>query len=212
MMEAIAQLGVGFVIALSGVLLPGPLLAFIILKSSAEGAKTGPLVAAGHILVELGIISLIALGLVSVLESRTFQTIIGLVGGILLLTLGTLYLLQVRKAGEFQPSLTGLRYHPLIGGVLFSTVLNPAVPLWWATVGVVTLTDAFLVGALAGAVFWLVGHFLADLSWFSLVSYFVARGRRFMGMGWYKGLLIACGCLLLGFGAYFIARYALPLL
>ena len=47
MTEAAAQLGVGFVIALSAVLLPGPLLAFIILKSSLGKARAGPLVATG---------------------------------------------------------------------------------------------------------------------------------------------------------------------
>jgi len=65
------------------------------------------------------------------------------------------------------------------------------------------------VAGLAGVLFWLAGHFLADLSWFSLVSYSVSRGRWLMGAKGYKILMIVCGCVLLGFGAYFIYKFVL---
>lgn len=103
------------------------------------------------------------------------------------------------------------KYHPLLGGVMFSTILNPTVIIWWATIGVATLVEAFLTASLAGVIFWLLGHFLADLSWFSLVSLSVARGRRFLGTRGYRVLLLACGCVLLVLGAYFIVKYGLPL-
>jgi threonine/homoserine/homoserine lactone efflux protein len=100
----------------------------------------------------------------------------------------------------------------LFGGVLFSTILNPTVALWWATVGLVMLTEAVLVASFAGAAFWLLGHFTADLVWFSFVPYSMARGRTVIGTKGYKALLITCGCGLLIFGVYFIFKFALSAL
>lgn len=211
MIEAIAQLPVGFAIALSGVLIPGPLLAFIVLKTPSHGPTTGTFAAIGHILVEFGVLALIALGLGLVLKSELFRTAVGVIGGAFLLALGILYFLKLKGTSRSQLKIVGIKHHPVLGGILFSTVLNPSVLLWWATIGLSTLTEAVLVAALAGAIFWLVGHFLADLGWFSLVSYFVARGRRVMGTKAYSGLMVACGCILFVYGVYFVARYGLPL-
>ena len=211
MIELVIQLWIGFAVALSGVLIPGPLLAFIILKTPTCGPRTGTYAAAGHILVEFGILSLIALGFGLVLESELFQTTVGVIGGSLLFALGLIYFMRIKSARELRPELVGIKHHPLLGGVLFSTLFNPSVILWWATIGLATLMEAVLVAALAGAVFWLIGHFLADLGWFSLVSYSVAKGRKVIGTEAYKWLLIACGFVLLFFGAYFIVRYGLPL-
>ncbi len=104
------------------------------------------------------------------------------------------------------------KYHPLAGGVMFSTILNPTVILWWSTVGLATLMNAFLDAYLPGVVFWLLGHFLADLSWFSLVSLSVARGRRVLGTKGHHILLLVCSCVLLILGAYFIGKYGLSML
>ena len=52
MIEAIAQLPVGFVIALSGVLIPGPLLAFIVLKTPFLWFEDWDFRSAGHIFVD----------------------------------------------------------------------------------------------------------------------------------------------------------------
>lgn len=68
MLEAVLQLPVGFVVALSGVLIPGPMLAFIVARTPSSGSKTGTLVAGGHILVEFGLLLLIALGFGIILE------------------------------------------------------------------------------------------------------------------------------------------------
>lgn len=193
--------------ALSGVLLPGPLLAFVVVKTLSGGAGSGASAAMGHILVELGIVLLVCLGLGFVLQSQAFQVGVGALGGVLLLILGVLNLLQVWRVREFKPEIAGMRHHAIIGGVLFSTILNPSVILWWATIGLAMLTEAFLTAAAIGAALWLTGHFLADLGWYSFVSYSVNRGKWFMGSMGYKGLLIACGCVLILFGTYFIIKF-----
>jgi len=208
MIEALAQFPIGFIVALSGVLMPGPMLAYVTMKTLTSDARTGTFAAVGHIVVELGILSLVAAGLGYLIVERGLQAVVGGIGGVLLLAFGAFNLLQIRKTKEPQPS-AGLRHHPIVGGVLFSTILNPSVILWWATIGVVMLMEAYLVAALAGVLFWVAGHFLADLSWFSLVSYSVSKGRWLMGAKGYKILMIVCGCVLLGFGAYFIYKFVL---
>jgi len=208
MIEALAHFPIGFVVALSGVLIPGPLLAYVTMRTLSGDARTGTFAAVGHIVVELGILSIVALGLGYLIQGRGLQAVVGGIGGVLLLAFGAFNLLQIRKTKEPQPGV-GLKHHPVVGGVLFSTILNPSVILWWATIGVAMLMEAYLVAGLAGVLFWLAGHFLADLSWFSLVSYSVSRGKWLMGAKGYKILMIVCGCVLLGFGAYFIYKFVL---
>jgi len=209
MFQVLVQLPIGFFIALSGALIPGPLLAYTVAKSSTYGARTGPLAVSGHILVELAVLSLLALGLGVVLQSRAFQFGIGLVGGGLLVVLGVF---SISKLKRNSVGTVITKYHPLAGGVMLSTILNPTVILWWATVGLATLMEAIFMASLAGVVFWLIGHFLADLSWFSLVSLSVARGRRVLGTKGHHILLLVCSCVLLILGAYFIAKYGLSML
>ncbi len=205
MIEAISQLPIGFLIALSGALLPGPMLAFIIARTPSFGSRTGTLAAGGHILVEFGLLLLIALGLGIILENRFFQAGICVVGGVSLVALASITFIKLRET--LGPPREITKYHPLWGGVLFSTIFNPAVILWWATIGTAMLMEAWLIASLAGVGFWLVGHFLADLAWFSLVSYSIWKGKTLLGTRGHKMLSITCGFILLIFGGYFIARF-----
>lgn len=208
MLETIAQLGIGFVVALSGALMPGPMLAFVMAKSISFGERAGFFAAVGHVLVEIGILALIAAGLGFVLTSAGFQVFVGMVGGGLLVALGLLAFIKL-KAKTPRLSSAGLKHHPIVGGVLFSTVLNPSVFIWWATVGFAMLMEAILVASLIGAALWLVGHFLADILWFSAVSYLIARRRWSQNGKIQKYLLVTFGCVLLVFGVYFLIKYGL---
>lgn len=207
MYELLFQLSVGFAVALSGALIPGPLLAFITMKTLDSGPRTGTLAASGHILVELGILSLVAFGLGSVLRSHLFTLSIGGLGGVALIGMGALTL----KKSARPPSASGEAptggHHPVVGGILFSTVFNPSVGLWWMTVGLATLMAAIGEAGALGGVFWIAGHFSADIAWFSAVSFSVDRGRELIGGKFYRGLLVACGTTLLVFGFYFSITY-----
>jgi threonine/homoserine/homoserine lactone efflux protein len=207
MLETIVQLGIGFVVALSGALIPGPMLAFVMAKS-LSGKWAGFFAAIGHMIVELCILALIAAGLGFVLASEGFRSFVGALGGILLIVFGAMAFSKLRAKAPRLDS-AGLRYHPIVGGILFSTVLNPSVFVWWATVGFAMLMEAVLVASLAGAALWLVGHFAADIFWFSSVSYLVASGRWSREGKAQKYLLVTFGCILLVFGFYFLFKYGL---
>ncbi|MFW6117399.1 MAG: LysE family transporter [Thermoproteota archaeon] len=207
MFDLLFQMGVGFFIAISGVLIPGPLLAFVAVKTFDTGPRTGLMAALGHILVELGILSLVALGLTTFLKRPIFMQGIGVIGGILLLGLGVLMLLKSRSEFSKYESVSQFSYHPFTGGVLFSTILNPAVFLWWMTVGVSTLVGSVTESGLLGGTFWIIGHFLADIVWYTFISVSLDKGRNIIDTGFYRGLLVACGVTLLILGIRFVARY-----
>jgi len=104
-----------------------------------------------------------------------------------------------------------LNLRPLLGGIIFSTILNPTVPFWWATLGSTLLTDACLTAGFNGLVFWSLGHFTADLVWYATVAYSVWSGRKAVLK--YQGLMAkACSLLLIFFGCYLLAKYTLQTL
>ena len=210
MIQTLIQLPIGFIIGLSGALIPGPLLAYTMAKSSTYGARTGPLAVAGHVLVELAVLSLIALGLGVVLQTRVFQVGFGLFGGVLLIILGAEGISKIKRDPK-PKKMVATKYHPVLGGVLFSTLLNPTVIFWWATIGVATIMEAFLVASLAGVILWLIGHFLSDFVWFSLISLSVVKGKRVLGLRGYRAILLFCTAVLLVLGVYFLFKYGLLL-
>ncbi|MFH1821182.1 MAG: LysE family transporter [Methanobacteriota archaeon] len=210
MIQTLIQLPIGFFIGLSGALIPGPLLAYTMAKSSNYGARTGPLTVVGHVLVELVVLSLIALGLGVVLQTRVFQAGFGLFGGAMLVILGAEGILKIKRNPKPE-KMVATKYHPVLGGVLFSTFLNPTVIFWWATIGVATIMEAFLVASLAGVILWLLGHFLSDFIWFSLVSLSIVKGKKVLGLRGYRTMLLFCTAVLLVLGVYFLSKYGLLL-
>ncbi|MEM1981466.1 MAG: LysE family transporter [Candidatus Hadarchaeales archaeon] len=204
-MYALLQLPIGFFVGLSGSLLPGPMLVYVVAKSSVEGAGVGPRVVVGHLLTEALFLSLFLAGL-RVFLKPPVHTSLGLLGGSLLLLLGGMS--AKRAAGKLGAEGVPLvSLPPLPGGVLFSSFLNPSVPLWWVTVGFSTLLEAFSLSSYPGVVLWLVGHGLSDLSWFSLVSRLASRGRRIVGTRAHRILLASCGAFLLLFGSFLLLKY-----
>ena len=62
---------------------------------------------------------------------------------------------------------------------------------------------ALQLGAIGLASFY-TGHILSDIAWYSLVAFLVASGRRFMGTGVYRGVMVLCGLSLWVIAGYFI--------
>lgn len=80
-----------FVVALSGALVPGPLLTYTIMKTlevKKKGFSVGALVIAGHAILESVLVILLLAGFASLLKSDLTVRIIGAVGGALLVYLG----------------------------------------------------------------------------------------------------------------------------
>lgn len=200
------SLGVGF----SGAISPGPLLVYNIGESVRRGFMAGPLVSLGHALLELVVVVGLALGVSKFLNNDVVFAVVGFLGGLFLLWMG---LAMVWKSKGYLPldadstGTTQRKGNPILGGILVS-LSNPFWTIWWLTIGLGYLLWARDLGVWGVAAFY-VGHIMSDLVWYSLVSFGVASGRRFlMAPKVYQGLIVVCGLFLLALGGYFIANGA----
>ncbi|HNQ50254.1 MAG TPA: LysE family transporter [Candidatus Omnitrophota bacterium] len=197
-----------FTIALSGALAPGPLLAAVISQSGRHGAKTGPLFILGHAAAELAMVALIALGFAQFMNDPAILLTIALAGAGILVYFGISLLLSVRTA-SLEPSTArhGNRSLALMGVTL--SLSNPYWSIWWLTIGMGLVLAAQKRG-LAGIAVFFLGHILADLAWYSFISFSLSKSARHMDVRFYRTLLAVCAILLMGFGVWF-AAYALTI-
>ncbi|MFZ5453684.1 MAG: LysE family transporter [Thermodesulfobacteriota bacterium] len=190
-----------FIVALSGALMPGPLLTVTVGEAARRGFWAGPLIILGHALLELALVILLLVGVGAWLHRPVILGLVGVLGAGMLGWMG-LALMRASKHSrlEFDPqSQPGL--HPVLAGI-FLSLANPYWLIWWLTIGLGYVMFAAKYGIPGVALFY-VGHILADFVWYSLVSGAVAQGRRFLSDRIYQGFLAGCGFFLVGFGGYF---------
>ena len=193
-----------FVVALSGALMPGPLLTITVGEATRRGFWAGPLIILGHGILELTLVVLLLAGLGTVLNRPLVLGTVGLVGGGVLAWMG-LGLLRASRTSRLQmeaKSTTGL--HPVWSGI-FMSLANPYWLIWWLTIGLGYVMFSMQYGWLGVALFF-VGHILADFAWYTLVSGAVAQGRRLISDRIYQGFLAGCGVFLFGFAGYFAVQ------
>jgi threonine/homoserine/homoserine lactone efflux protein len=190
-----------FVIALSGALMPGPLLTATISESSRHGFVTGPLLVAGHAILELGLVIAFLLGLAPFFQQPAVFAAIAFSGSVILfwMAFGMFRSLPSLRLswGEDQKR----RCHPMFSGILLS-VANPYWIILWATIGLGYILYSWRFG-FWGIAFFFTGHILADLIWYSLIAAAVAGGRHFLTPRLYRGLIAVCGVFLVLFAGYF---------
>ena len=196
--------GSAFIVALSGALMPGPLLAVTLGHSPRYGWTFGPLAILGHGVLELGLISVVFLGAGPVLKSHGVQAIVGLAGGIILVWMGwgMFSIARSDDGDEKSNGRLGQGNRPILLGIVTS-VSNPYWTLWWATVGLAYLLVAAKSGPV-GIVIFFLGHISGDLAWYTLVSWGAAKGVRFTGSKFYSVILITCAFILLVLGLWFV--------
>lgn len=190
-----------FIVALSGALMPGPLLTVTVGEAARRGFWAGPLLMVGHALLELALVILLLVGLGAWLNRPVILGSVGVLGAAMLGWMGLALVKASRHSRlEFDPQ-TQSGLHPVAAGVLMS-LANPYWLIWWLTIGLGYVIFAQKYGLLGVALFY-IGHILADFTWYSLVSGAVAQGRRFLSDALYRGFLAACGIFLFIFGGYF---------
>ncbi len=192
-----------FVVALSGALAPGPLLAAVIYESSRFGAKSGPLLILGHAIAEIVIVILIVLGATHFINNPIFFNTVYIIGAGVLFYFGLKILFSLNKINLNCASAPQLKSsHLTLKGITLS-VINPYWSIWWLTIGLGLILSAEKQG-LTGLFFFFSGHIMADLGWYSLVSWSTAKSKKIMSLRIYKSILGTCGVFLLGFGIYFL--------
>jgi threonine/homoserine/homoserine lactone efflux protein len=195
------------VISLSGALAPGPVTAATIGMGS-RNRFAGVLMALGHGAVEFPLIILLALGVGSLLTWPWVSIIIGLIGGGFLIFLGVQMFrgLATAETGNAPTAHGG----PLTAGIVLSAG-NPYFLLWWATAGLVLITEArtnFGTWALGLLV---LTHWSCDLVWLTVLSWASFKGSVVLGPKSQRVVLALCAAAMLGFGLYFIVLQVIRL-
>jgi threonine/homoserine/homoserine lactone efflux protein len=213
----LSLLGASFVMGLSGAMMPGPMLAADIEGSLRKGFWAGPAVVGGHVLLEVLLLGLLFVGFKDVLLNPWVGGFIGLLGGAYLAWMGY-GMIRSAVRGEISLDSThtggsGKRTGTFLGlaaaGFLLSAS-NPYFLIWWATVGLSSLSLTQGLGLMGVAVFY-TGHGMADMLWYGAVSAGMATGRRWLNDGVYRVIIAVLGVFMAGFSLYFIVSGGLGL-
>ncbi|MEM2567658.1 MAG: LysE family transporter [Candidatus Bathyarchaeia archaeon] len=193
--EVALLLLIGFFVGLGGALIPGPLLAYVILDTTRKGKVTGHFVMVGHIIWEAFIIFLMLLGLGGVMLQ--YKPLIYIIGGITLSLMGALAI----KA-EMEVKVKDSKVNSSTLGGIFYTAFNPTQPPWWATAGLALLLQGYELLRNMGIVMVTIGHWLADFVYYTLVSCAINKyGRLFRSKRKLVALLL--GTFVSALGMYF---------
>lgn len=92
-----------------------------------------------------------------------------------------------------------------LGGILISAT-NPYFLVWWAAIGLKLLLDAHALLGIFGIFLFYIGHILADISWYSFVSFIIAKTSQFLKPSLYKKIIIILSFVLIFFGLSFIYK------
>ncbi|MEW6567025.1 MAG: LysE family transporter [Chloroflexota bacterium] len=177
-------------ISLSGVLAPGPITALAVARGS-RSPHAGAWIAMGHGIVEFPVMAGVFLGVGQLLQLPLIRPSINALGAAVLVYMGVSLL---RLA--LRPTAQGSADHrsPLAAGVLL-TAANPYFLLWWATVGAALVMKSITFGLL-GFVSFGLAHWLCDFGWCTLLSVVSHRGKRLLGGGFQRAVLLVCSFML----------------
>jgi len=191
-----------FFVALSGALMPGPLLMVTISESPRRGFMAGPLLIVGHSILEGIFVLSILLGLSPFLKGFVLFELIAILGAGMLL-----YMARGMLKGLPYLSLTsGNRRSPPRSLVLKGAIVslaNPYWSLWWVTVGLSYILWSMKYG-FWGWVSFFFGHISADFLWYSAISLTVSRGVKILTDKIYRRIVFLCALFLVAFAFYFL--------
>jgi threonine/homoserine/homoserine lactone efflux protein len=188
-------------------LTPGPVTTAIISQAPRLGWKSGLFVSIGHAITEFLMVVLITVGLSGVLGVPTVQSIIAILGGLLLIYMGGGMLIEALKGNLTLPNEINsgeeLSAQRLLTLGIATSVSNPFWYAWWMTAAAVYLLEAKAIAWILVAGFFF-GHISADFIWNLLLSTLIGSGRRFLNDRMYAALISACAVFLLYLAVQFL--------
>jgi len=193
---------ISFGVALSGAMMPGPLLTVAISESSRKGFIAGPLLIAGHAILELALVIALVFGLAPFFESDKTFAFIAFAGAGILLWMAVGMFRSLPKLSLSLETKKDVGGNLVLRGVLMS-LANPYWIIWWATFGIVLIVSSQKLGV-AGIASFFAGHILADLAWYSIVTATVAMGRHLLSDRLYRGIIAFLASFLVAVALYFV--------
>lgn len=197
--EILTLLSLGFIVGLSGAIIPGPLLAFTIFDTSRKRRVTGHLIVAGHVIWEFIVILAIFLGLGwMMMEWKQF---IYMIGGAVLAFMG----LNIIKSKDGKVEMKNSKVNSSLIGGIFYTAFNPTQPTWWATAGLALLLNGIELMGVLGVAVVTAGHWLSDFTYYVLVSFMVHQHERYINP-YRRTISIVLGLFMISLGVYFLLQ------
>ncbi|HET6454358.1 MAG TPA: LysE family transporter [Armatimonadota bacterium] len=196
-----------FITALSGALMPGPLLTVTIAQTARRGMRASVLLVAGHSLLELVLVVGLWFGLGHFLRIRPVIGTITVLGGLMLLWMGWGMIRDARR-GALDIRTTandggeGVLRNPILTGMAVS-ISNPYWVIWWATIGL-TFFAALSQNAVSTICAFYFGHIMGDILWYLAIGIAVATGRRLINPTVYRVIVQICGIFLIFLGGSFL--------
>ncbi|MCD6352286.1 MAG: LysE family transporter [Armatimonadetes bacterium] len=190
-------------IALTGAITPGPVLALVIGQVLVQGAMAAAFILVGHALIEIVLVSALALGAAAFLRGERVRGVISVVGGAVLIFMGQD---MVRHAGAMTAAGAQADAMPWYGLVLAGvgvSLSNPYFTGWWATVGTGQIAALNLRGVGDYLAFYF-GHEMGDVVWYMAVAFVLAKGSSWLTASVYQWLVMVCGILVLVLGVGFL--------
>ena len=197
--EFFTLLSLGLVVGFSGAIIPGPLLAFTVFDTSRKKKITGPRIILGHAIWESVIILIILLGFGGLITQNILA--IYILGGVALAAIG---ISMIRSKGK-EISMEKSKVNSSFIGGIFYTAFNPTQPLWWATGGLALLLTGLEMMSIIGVFVVTAGHWLADLIYYSFVSFAVKRNEQHI-VPHQKAIAIVLGVFMMLLGTYFLIQ------
>jgi threonine/homoserine/homoserine lactone efflux protein len=199
-----------FIIAFSGALMPGSLLTYTIDKSIKNGRYTGLIISLGHSILEFILVFLLLFGFSRILSHNISQIIIGFTGGIVMIFFGISMIkdaadnkIILNINNENSSNISTKKRKLFFNGALISAI-NPYFIIWWTAVGLSLITNSFRLFGFTGVIIFYIGHIIADISWYTFVSFAVYKTRNFLNIKVYKIIIVLLAVCLMGFGTSFI--------
>ncbi|OPZ93184.1 MAG: threonine efflux system [Firmicutes bacterium ADurb.Bin419] len=185
--------------------MPGPMLGVTIDGSLKKGYIAGPLVVLGHGILEIILVIVMLFGLKDFFSNSYIAGVIGIFGGAFLAWMGyDMIKSGLKKAVSLekqQRKNIGQESLILKGAIVSAT--NPYFILWWASTGIESVRQAYILGVL-GVVAFFVGHILSDFTWFTAISITFSKGKKLMKDNIYQWVVIFLGAFIMLFSIKYI--------
>ncbi len=198
-----------FILAIGAVMSPGPVTTAIVSQAPRIGWRVGPLISLGHALLELIIVLALAFGLQQFLALPGIESSISLIGGLLLIWMGSAILDSLRKGKIKLPQqsqkINKQSKNRIVYLGVLATLANPFWYAWWVSVPTAYLAQASALGLLPLAAFY-VGHISADFLWNTFLATAISNGSRWFNDRFYAWILGACSLFFVYLGLSFLAR------
>ena len=209
-MAVLTVFALSFVLALSGALIPGPLLTVTIAQTARRGFLASVFIVLGHSLLELLLVLGLVFGLGHFMKLHAVQGTVTVLGGVMLIWMGFNMIRDARRgvldidtsAQDGGSANTGILGSLVITGIAVS-ITNPYFTIWWSTVGL-TFFAALPQNSIAAIVAFYFGHILGDIVWYVSVGAAVSTGRRLINPVVYRVIVVICGVFLVFLGGSFL--------